>query len=126
LEDAQSVTVRLTNRNMFASGQAELSPSYAPLLARIGDALQDEPGNVIVNGYTDNQPIRTVRFPSNFQLSQARADAVARLLQARLTDPKRVRAAGKADADPIASNATPEGRQQNRRTEIVLVRTASS
>jgi type VI secretion system protein ImpK len=126
LEDAQSVTVRLTNRNMFGSGQAELSPSYIPLLHRIGDALQDEPGNVIVNGYTDNQPIRTVRFPSNFQLSQARADAVAKLVQARLADPKRVRATGKADADPIASNATPDGRQQNRRTEIVLVRTASS
>ncbi len=126
MEDAQAVTVRLTNRNMFGSGQAELNPAYIPLLHRIGDALQDEPGNVIVNGYTDNQPIRTVRFPSNFQLSQARADAVAKLLQARLADPRRVRSTGKADADPIASNAAPEGRQQNRRTEIVLVRTTSS
>lgn len=126
LEDAQAVTVRLTNRNMFGSGQAELNPSYGQLLARIGDALQDEPGNVIVNGYTDNQPIRTARFPSNFQLSQARADAVAKLVQARLSDPKRIRATGKADSGPIATNDTAEGRQQNRRTEIVLVRTASS
>lgn len=126
LEDAQTVTVRLTNRNMFASGQAELNQGYTTLLQRIGDALQGEAGEVIVNGYTDNQPIRTVRFPSNFQLSQARADAVAKMVQARLSDPKRVRATGKADADPIASNATPDGRQQNRRTEIVLLRTASS
>lgn len=125
-EDAQSVTVRLTNRNMFASGAADLSASYGPLLQRIGDALQGETGEVLVQGYTDNQPIRTVRFPSNFQLSQARAEAVARQLAARLSDPKRVHAEGKADASPIAPNTTADGRQQNRRTEIVLVRTASS
>ncbi len=125
-EDPQSVTVRLTNRNMFASGQATLSSSYGPLIQRIGDALQDEKGAVIVNGYTDNQPIRTVRFPSNWQLSQARAEAVAQLLASRLSDKSRVRAVGKGDADPIASNATADGRQENRRTEIVLVRGASS
>ncbi len=125
-EDPQTVTVRLTNRNMFASGQAALSSSYGPLIQRIGDALQDETGAVIVNGYTDNQPIRTVRFPSNWQLSQARAEAVAQLLATRLSDRGRVRAVGKGDADPIASNATADGRQENRRTEIVLVRGASS
>jgi type VI secretion system protein ImpK len=126
LEDAQSVTVRLTNRNMFGSGEATLNASYNNLLGRIGNALQDEAGDVQVNGYTDNQPIHTVRFPSNFQLSQARADAVARLITARLSDPKRVHAVGRADADPLAPNTTPEGRQQNRRTEIVLTRTVVS
>jgi len=123
-EDAQSITVRLTNRNMFGSGSAEMSASYTPLLARIGDALQDEKGSVLVNGYTDNQPIHTVQFPSNWQLSQARADAVAKVLTAHLADPKRVKAVGKGDADPIATNNTPEGRQSNRRTEIVVVKTA--
>ena len=88
-EDAQTVTVRLTNRNMFASGQAVLGPSYPPLLVRIGDALEAEPGQVTVYGYTDNQAIRTARFPSNFELSQARADAVAAALRARLKDPAR-------------------------------------
>ena len=122
LEDAQSVTVRLTNRNMFASGQATLNSGYDALLARIGEALQDEPGAVAINGYTDNEPIHTARFPSNFELSQARADAVARLITAKLKDPKRVRAVGKADAEPLAPNTTPDGRQQNRRTEIVLTR----
>jgi type VI secretion system protein ImpK len=124
-EDAQSTTVRLTNRNMFPSGSATLNASYLPLLRRIGQALQEEKGDVLVNGYTDNQPIHTVQFPSNWQLSQARADAVAKVLAAQLSDPKRVRAVGKGDADPIASNATPEGRQSNRRTEIVLMKTAS-
>ncbi|MGD0429620.1 MAG: type VI secretion system protein TssL, long form [Acetobacteraceae bacterium] len=125
-EDAQSVTVRLTNRNMFASGTAVLATPFAPLLARIGDALNDETGNVNVYGFTDNQPIRTARFPSNFELSQARADAVADHLRARVKDPKRLRTQGKGQADPIASNATPEGRQENRRTEIVLVRGTGS
>ncbi|HET6233601.1 MAG TPA: type VI secretion system protein TssL, long form [Acetobacteraceae bacterium] len=123
LEDAQSITVRLTNRNMFGSGSATLNASYLPLLARIGEALNDEKGGVLVNGYTDNQPIHTVQFPSNWQLSQARADAVAKVLAAHTADPKRVKAVGKGDGDPIAPNTTPEGRQSNRRTEIVVVKT---
>lgn len=126
LEDAQTVTVRLTNRTMFASGAATLSSGYDDLLARIGRALQEEQGAVTVNGYTDNQPIHTARFPSNFELSQARAEAVARLLATHLGDPKRVHAAGRADADPLATNATPDGRQQNRRIEIVLTRSVTS
>jgi type VI secretion system protein ImpK len=126
IEDAQSITVRLTARNLFGSGEATLNTTYLSLIDRISQALQDEKGGVTVNGYTDNQPIHTVRFPSNFELSQARANAVAALISAKLSDPKRVHAVGKADADPLASNATPDGRQQNRRTEIVLVRTVDS
>ena len=124
LEDPQSVTVRLVNRTMFASGSAELNPSAMPLLTRIGQAVRDEPGNVLVNGYTDNQPIRTVRFPSNWQLSQARAEAVAKVLAAQLPTDRPVSAAGKGDADPLAPNTTAEGRERNRRTEIVLLRTS--
>jgi type VI secretion system protein ImpK len=124
LEDAQSITVRLTNRNMFGSGSAELNASYIPLLTRIGQALNDEKGSVQVNGYTDNQPIHTVQFPSNWQLSQARADAVEKVVAAHLTDPKRAKAVGKGDDDPIAPNTTADGRQSNRRTEIVVVKTA--
>jgi len=124
-EDPQSITVRLTNRSMFGSGSATLNPSYLPLLQRIGTALQAEKGDVLINGYTDNQPIHTVQFPSNWQLSQARADAVANVIESRLTDPKRVRAVGKGDADPLESNATPAGRERNRRTEILLMKTSS-
>jgi type VI secretion system protein ImpK len=124
-EDPQSITVRLVNRNMFDSGSANLNASYLPLIARIGTALNAERGDVLVNGYTDNVPIHTVQFPSNWQLSEARAQAVAKVLEANMKDPKRVRAAGKGDGDPIASNATAEGRQQNRRTDIVLLKTSS-
>lgn len=121
-QDSQAVTVRLTNRNMFGSGAATLAGSYIQLIGRIGDALDGEAGNVRVFGFTDDQPIRTARFPSNFELSQARAEAVTSLLKAHLGDPKRLSAQGKGAADPIASNATSDGRQQNRRTEVVLVR----
>ncbi len=124
-EDAQSVTVRLANRSMFASGSADLNSSYTSLLERIGEALNDEKGRVVVTGYTDNQPIKTIRFPSNFQLSQSRADAVAAVVATKLTDKSRLKAEGRGDADPIASNATAEGRQQNRRTDVVLVRSGS-
>jgi type VI secretion system protein ImpK len=124
LEDPQATTVRLLNRT-FDSGSATLSAAYLPLLQRIATALKAEKGDVLVNGYTDNQPIHTVQFPSNFQLSQARADTVAKVLAAGIDDAKRVHAVGKGDADPLASNATPEGRQQNRRTDVVLLRTTN-
>lgn len=122
LQDAQTTTVRLTAPNMFGSGNSALNSSYLALIGRVGEALNDEPGAIQVNGYTDDQPIHTARFPSNFELSQARAEAVADIVRPKLKDPKRIKAQGKAQADPIGDNKTAEGRQQNRRTEIVLVR----
>ena len=124
-EDAQTVTVRLTNRNMFGSGQATLGSSYLPLLQRIGEAIQDEPGDVVVKGYTDNQKIRTARFPSNFELSLARADAVADVLKSKVSDAKRITSKGLGEANPIADNANADGRQQNRRTEVELTHPAA-
>ncbi len=122
IEDAQTITVRIANHNMFGSGEATLSASYGPLLDRIGTALQDEPGKVLVVGHTDNQPIRTARFPSNWQLSTARAETVAKTIEAKLSDPSRVKAEGHADNEPIASNATRDGQQRNRRTDIVVIK----
>ena len=121
-EDAQAITVRIANRNMFGSGEGTLNSGYLPLLERIGSALQDEPGRVLVVGNTDNQPIRTPRFPSNWQLSTARAETVARIITAKLSDPGRVKVEGRADTDPVAPNTTAEGRQQNRRTDIVVIK----
>jgi type VI secretion system protein ImpK len=114
--------VRIRNGGMFPSGSATLQPAFTPLLERIGTALRSEPGPVQVIGYTDNQPIRTVQFPSNFQLSAARAQAARAVVANSIGTPSRVVAEGRADADPIGSNATAEGREQNRRIEIVLHR----
>jgi type VI secretion system protein ImpK len=114
--------VRITGRGMFPSGSATVNPSFKPLLDRIGLALKEEPGSVRVIGYTDDQPIRTIAFPSNFQLSTARAKEASTIIGASVGDPSRLSAEGRADADPIATNSTPEGRERNRRIEVVLNR----
>lgn len=114
--------VRVRQGGLFGSGSATLQARALPVLERIGLALKAEPGPVQVIGYTDNEPIRTVRFPSNFQLSAARAEAARDVLARTIGTPSRLSAEGRADADPIASNATPEGRDANRRIEIVLQR----
>jgi type VI secretion system protein ImpK len=114
--------VRITGRGVFASGSATVQPSFKPLLDRIGLALKEESGTVKVIGYTDDQPIRTIAFPSNAQLSTARAQAASAIIATSIGDPSRLSAEGRADADPIAPNATPEGRERNRRIEVVLNR----
>jgi type VI secretion system protein ImpK len=114
--------VRIAGRSMFSSESAVVQSASRPLLERIAAALRNESGSLQVIDYTDDQPVRTVRFPSNFQLSVARANAVRTIIARDLGDPARVSAEGRADADPIASNGTAEGREQNRRIEIVLHR----
>jgi type VI secretion system protein ImpK len=114
--------IRLRNRGMFASGSATVEPRFVPLLDRLGKALKEEQGSIEVVGYTDNQPIRTVQFPSNFQLSKARAQAARALISRTLGDPSRITAEGRGEANPLKDNATPEGREENRRIEIVLHR----
>lgn len=122
LGDHAMPIVRIRNKGMFPSGSATINQGYYNLLQRIGEALKAEKGPVQVIGYTDNQPIHTVRFPSNYQLSTARAEAARDLIVKALGEPDRVTAIGKADADPIAPNTTEEGRDQNRRIEVVLRR----
>jgi type VI secretion system protein ImpK len=117
-----SAAIRIRNRGMFASGSATVEPQFTALLDRIGLALRDEPGAVRIIGYTDSQPIHTVQFSSNFQLSSARAEAAKAVIAGAIGDPTRLVAEGRGEADPIASNATPEGREENRRIEVVLTR----
>jgi type VI secretion system protein ImpK len=114
--------VRIGNQGMFPAGSASPQATSIGLLEALGSTLKAEQGTLQVIGYTDNQPIRTVQFPSNFQLSLARAQAVRAVIIHTLGDATRVTAEGRADADPIASNATAEGRELNRRIEIVLHR----
>jgi type VI secretion system protein ImpK len=114
--------IRITDPAIFAPGSATIRTASLPLLGQVSAALRNEAGPLQVIDYTDNRPIRTVQFPSNFQLSKARADAVRTALTHDLGDPARLRAEGRADADPIAPNTTQEGRAQNERVEIVLRR----
>lgn len=107
---------------LFKSGSVAVNPSYVPVLQRIGRVLEDIPGQFIVTGHTDNIPIRTVRFPSNWHLSQARAEAVVEILGTRMDAPARLIAEGRADIKPLVPNNTPANRAKNRRVEIIVSR----
>jgi type VI secretion system protein ImpK len=117
LSDRSIITIR--GDGFFEPGSAEVAERVKPLLGRIAEALSQVPGAVLVTGHTDNQPIRSVRYPSNWQLSQDRATAVRTLL-ATGVKPDRLKAEGRANAEPVDDNATPAGRARNRRVEIVL------
>lgn len=112
--------VRINNSGLFEVGSAEVSNEFHDLLQRIGGALAADNFRAVVVGYTDNVPIRTIQFPSNWHLSEARAKAVGQILSS-FTGPEAILTEGRADSDPIADNATPEGREMNRRTEILVL-----
>lgn len=117
-DDTKSVVV-IRGDELFKPGSAAVSARYIPLIARVGTALGALPGHVQVTGHTDNEPIRSVRFPSNWHLSQERARLVSQLLAAKLPA-ERISAEGQADTDPIAPNDSLENRARNRRVEIIL------
>jgi type VI secretion system protein ImpK len=119
LPDRSVVVIR--GDGLFDPGSTSVKQPYLPVIQRIADALNAVTGEVLVLGYTDNVPIRTVRFPSNWQLSRDRAEEVGKLLDQRLATRGRIRTEGRADADPRAPNDTPENRARNRRVEIVLL-----
>jgi len=119
---ADRSVIVLRGDGMFDSGQIDVKPRYLSVIQRVADALNAVPGAVQITGHTDNVPIRGIRrFPSNFELSQARAEVVRDMIDSRLTDKRRTRAQGKDQSEPVASNATLEGRAANRRVEVVLL-----
>jgi len=121
-QTASFIVIRVCDLILFAPGQATVLDAFKPIATRVAATLDKEPRHIKVVGHTDNTPIRTVRFPSNFELSVERAKAVAALLKQGLADPDRVDIEGKGPDAPIASNATPEGRAKNRRVEIFIER----
>lgn len=121
---ADRSVVTLTGDGLFESGSADVKSRYLPVLARVAAALAEVEGHVVVSGYTDNVPMRSARFPSNWHLSQARAESVKTLLDGFLGRADRVRAEGRGEADTVASNDTAEGRARNRRVEITVMLSA--
>lgn len=116
------IVVRLVGITLFEPGQAAVRTEFQPLIERISSVLEQEGGAIKVVGHTDNVPIRTARFPSNIELSQARAKAVGEVLKTKLSKPDRISFEGKGADTPIAPNATADGRAQNRRVEILIQR----
>jgi type VI secretion system protein ImpK len=120
--EADRTVIAIRGDGLFRSGDASLNPAYLAVLGRIAGILNRVPGNVVIAGYTDTQPIRDRRFASNGELSQARATAVAQAFVAAGFDRLRtLTIIGRADAEPVDSNSTAEGRARNRRVEIMLL-----
>jgi chemotaxis protein MotB len=116
------VVIRIRESGSFASGSDRIEPSFKGVLAKIADILKETDGEIRVAGHTDNLPIDTERFRSNWELSGGRAASVVReLLKNPELKRERFVITGYADTRPIASNDTPEGRAKNRRVEIIIV-----
>ena len=90
------------------------------MILRVAEALDRVPGAILVTGHTDDVPIRTARFPSNWELSTSRAVSVVKLMAGKLTEPARLRAEGLADSAPIVPNDSAANRARNRRVTIIL------
>ena len=119
--EGDRIAIRLMGETAFDSGKAELRPQMRPLLKKIGTTLKGIKGDIVISGHTDNVPIVRGPYKSNLHLSTARAASVAEYIQEyAFVDPTRVATMGFAEHRPIATNETPEGRQMNRRVEIIL------
>ena len=116
------LTVDVAEQLFFDSGKADLKDTGKSVLKKVAEAIKGYDDKVIrVVGHTDNVPIKTKQFASNWELSVARATTVVRFLQEAGVPPERMVASGRAEFQPVADNDTPEGRQKNRRIEITLI-----
>lgn len=122
IQSGSVIIIRLCDLALFESGKAEVRDGFKPAAARIARLLEQEKGFIKVIGYTDNRPINSVRFPSNFHLSMERARAVAELLKKGVSQADRFQIDGKGAEHPVATNDTPDGRSKNRRVEILIPR----
>lgn len=120
-DEADRSVVILKGDGLFASGSTVARDSYEPVIDRVAQAMNNVSGKILVVGYSDNVPIRSARFASNYELSLERARSVQSLLQKHLNQPERVKAEGRGEMNPIAPNNSAENRARNRRVEITLL-----
>ncbi len=113
--------VQFSTDLLFPSGSARLSASAVAAIKRLASVLEHYPNAIRVEGFTDNIPIRTVQFASNWELSAARAGSVVHVLSAHGVAAKRLAVIGFGDQRPVASNATSAGREANRRVVVVIL-----
>ena len=122
-KEEKKIIIRIQEKGSFGSGSARLDPGFYKVIDRISEVLATRPGKILVAGHTDNIPIRTGRFRSNWELSSARAVTVLHaLLRNPRLDQRRVVVQGFADTRPVADNDTPQGRAKNRRVELIILR----
>jgi chemotaxis protein MotB len=119
------IVVRIREKGSFPSGSAQLDPGFFEVMDKISAKLAVTTGSIVVAGHTDDVPISTARFRSNWELSAGRAVTVAHaLLSNPAIEPARVLVEGHADTKPLVSNDSPENRSLNRRVELVILRGA--
>jgi chemotaxis protein MotB len=124
ISDERGLVVRAMEKAFFDTGKADLTSRARSALDGIAPVLKNMPNHVRVEGHTDNVPINTVEFRSNWELSVRRATEVVRcLIEQHGFPPDRISASGYAEYRPIASNDAPEDRAKNRRIEIVIIKT---
>lgn len=116
----RGIVLRTRDRVLFEPADATLKPDGLPVLDAVRGLCQELEGKLAVEGHSDDRPITNAIFPSNWELSGARAAQVLRYLVAAGVDPARVHVAGYADTHPVASNGSDAGRAQNRRVEFVF------
>ncbi len=119
------IEVEIRTDILFPSGSTRLAPNAIGIIRRLADVLARFPNPVRVEGFTDNVPIRTVQFYSNWELSAARAGSVVHVLSDRGVASDRLAVVGFGEQHPLASNATPQGRNANRRVTVVILSTAA-
>lgn len=116
--------IELRDNILFESASAEVSEQAKDIFTRVSSILADTDNPVQIEGFTDNVPISTERYPSNWELSSARASSIVKWMVANGVDPTRLAAVGYGEYQPIADNATADGRAQNRRVAIMIARDA--
>lgn len=112
--------VRMGDELLFDAGEAQLKPQALRVLEGIANSIRGRTERVYVEGHTDNVPINTIQFPSNWDLSTSRAVTVVRLFEGRGLPPGQLAAVGHGEHAPLESNDTPEGRRKNRRVELYI------
>lgn len=120
--DARGIVITLPDSLLFSSGSAELKSESTDALTRIAEKLKELPGKVAIEGHTDNIPISSSIYKSNWELSAARASSVLHFLLQRGLSPDRFLIAGYGEYKPVATNDTDEGRAKNRRVELIILR----
>jgi chemotaxis protein MotB len=120
IETSRGVTIEINDSVLFAPGQAVLQPPLVKAMTAIADVLVPTEFPITIEGHTDNVPIKTQQFPSNWELSAVRATTVLRLFADTGVAPERLTAIGYADTHPVESNGSVEGRARNRRVTILI------
>ena len=121
IDQGNRIIIRFPDATAFVAGGAEFASGVEPTLKRIASILRATKGQILVSGHTDNSPISTARFRSNWDLSSARAVSVVHFLITRAAvSPSRITAQGFADSRPLVKNDTPENQSRNRRVEISI------